>query len=154
MLLFYRSDRAKAVITQGFQDESTSSDEKSGSAGCLFSTDPFDESIRMNGCMILFLDIPWTIFSQYALPSHSQQPRSALIPAEVANQYGPAKLLTYKSAVLLTRLIKAKRRFISYAEPVNNLSSLTSNLFAEEELARAQHSFQSAYSASAIGSTG
>lgn len=154
MLLFYRSDRAKTVITEGFQDEYLPPDAESSPAGCLFSTDPFDESIRPHGCMILFLDIPRVIFSQYALPRHNQQSRTALIPAEVANQYGPAKVLTYKSAVLLSRLIKAKRRFISHTESFSNLSSLTSNLFSEEEMTKAHHSFKASYSTSAIGSAG
>lgn len=154
MLLFYRSDRAKTIMTEGFQDESPLRDEDSDLTGCLFSTDPFDESIRANGCMILFLDIPRVIFSQYAQPRLNQHTRTALIPAEVANQYGPAKLLTYKSAVLLSRLIKAKRRLISHAEPVTNLSSLTSNLLSDDEVIRTPRSFTPSYSTSAIGSVG
>ncbi len=150
MLLFYRSDHAKTIITEGFRDESPLQGEDPNLIGCLFSTDPFDESIRANGCMILFLDMPRVIFSQYIQPRLSQYCRTALIPAEVANQYGPAKLLTYKSAVLLSRLIKAKRRLINYTEPVTNLSSLTSNLLSEEEFAIAHRSFTPSYSTSTI----
>lgn len=153
MLAFYRSDRAKTVITEGFHDKSLLQDDDSSPAGCLFSTDPFDESIRSKGCMILFLDIPRVIFSQYLQPQVGSSSRTALIPAEVANQYGPAKLLTYKSAVLLSRLIKAKRRLINYTEPVSNLSSLTSNLFLEDDISRADP-MTTSYSPSAIGSAG
>lgn len=141
MLVFYRSDRAKTIITEGFQDESSYQDNSFSAAGCLFSTDPFDESIQANGCIILFLDMPRVIFNQYVQPRTNQYARTALIPAEVANQYGPAKLLTYKSAVLLSRLIKAKRRFISHTEPFSNLSSLTSNLLSEDEFSRAHQNF-------------
>jgi hypothetical protein len=132
MLVFYRSDRAKTIIAEGFQDQILIGDESSAAAGCLFSTDPFDDGIRGNGCIILFLDIPQAVFSQYAqlCGKHS---RTLLIPAQVANQYGPAKLLTYKSAILLSRLIKAKRGFHSHGDPLNNLSSLTHNLLFDEE---------------------
>lgn len=150
MLAFYRSDYAQIVITEGFKNEPPMHEE-SGITGCLFSTDPFDESIRANGCMVLFLDIPRAVFSQYAQPSFSQHAKTALIPAAVANQYGPAKLLTYKSAVLLSRLIKAKRRLINHTEPVSNLSSLTSNLLSETEIIKA-NPIVASYSTSAIGS--
>ncbi|MGQ9871401.1 hypothetical protein [Leptodesmis sp.] len=103
--------------------------------------------------MILFLDIPRVIFGQYVQPQVGSPSRTALIPAEVANQYGPAKLLTYKSAVLLSRLIKAKRRLINYTEPASNLSSLTSNLFVEDDISRVDP-MTTSYSPSAIGSVG
>lgn len=152
MLAFHRSNCAQTVITEGFKNESLMH-ENSDPAGCLFSTDPFDESIRANGCMILFLDIPRAIFRQYIQPPYNQHSKTALIPAAVANQYGPAKLLTYKSAVLLSRLIKAKRRLINHTEPVSNLSSLTSNLLSESEIITANQIVTS-YSASVIGSVG
>jgi hypothetical protein len=128
MLVFYRSDRAKTVIIEGFQDEMLIEGDGSAAVGCLFSIDPFDESIHAKGCTILFLELSPVIFNQYACPPVKQSARTALLPARVANQYGPPKLLTYKSAVLLSRLIKVKQRFSNYAELVPNLSSLTRDL--------------------------
>jgi hypothetical protein len=136
MLVFYRTDRATTSTREGFRDEILITDEVSAAVGCLFSTDPFDECIRGNGSVVLFLDIPPSVFSHYARP-FSNQSMTAVIPAKVANQYGPAKLLTYRSAVLLSRLIKAKRCLNSYTNPLSNLSSLTHNLLAEEEMVAA-----------------
>jgi hypothetical protein len=134
MLVFYRSDRAKTVMVEGFQDDFSVGGSDSASVGCLFSTDPFDASLRTNSGIILFLEIPQSVFNQYAQPQLDGNGRTALIPAGVANQFGPARLLTYKSATLLSRLIKAKRRLSNSEALADHFSSLTGNLLTLDEV--------------------
>jgi hypothetical protein len=90
MKVFHRTASAKAILANGFQDSIGHYLTETEWRGVWFSDRPLDCNEGASGDVLFTLEMPESVFQEYEWVQEPPGPyREALIPADVANTYGP-----------------------------------------------------------------
>jgi hypothetical protein len=90
--VYHRTANAEIILTQGFLDATRTHRTGEIQTGVWFSDEPCSIQERPKGQCVLSIQIPEEVFAQYEWFEKGQLYRKSLIPAAIANHYGPAKV--------------------------------------------------------------
>jgi hypothetical protein len=89
--LFHRTSAAEAILRDGFRDASGTYLTDSEHKGVWFSSVPLDVNEGADGDALLELHMPADVASSFEWVEAGKGYREFLIPAAVANLYGPPR---------------------------------------------------------------
>jgi hypothetical protein len=90
--VYHRTANADIILTQGFLDATRTYRTGEMQTGVWFSDEPCSIQADAKGQCVLSIQIAEEVFAEYEWFEKSQLYRQSLIPAAIANRYGPAKL--------------------------------------------------------------
>jgi hypothetical protein len=93
-MIFYHAstpDRIRSILSEGFQDGCGSYLTRSTYVGVWFSDRPLDENEGASGHTVLWIEAPEREFGEYEWKEPGKPYREFLVPATLANKYGPAR---------------------------------------------------------------
>jgi len=93
MKLYHRTYHARKILTQGFRDATDYYLTTSLHTGVWFSDRPLDINEGADGDTLLTVDIPESAVADYEWIEDEKPYREFLIPASLANQYGPPTIV-------------------------------------------------------------
>lgn len=89
MRLYHRTDAVEAILARGFRDAIGTFLTDQEFTGVWFSDQPLDENEGARGEYLLSLDIPDEALEEFEWVEDGKPNREFLIPAELANRFGP-----------------------------------------------------------------
>jgi hypothetical protein len=91
--IYHRTFHVAAILTRGFRDHAGTYMTRSIHKGVWFSApSPLDLNEGADGDVVLALDIPEDQLLRYEWIEEGKGYREFLIPAKLANQYGPPEV--------------------------------------------------------------
>jgi hypothetical protein len=94
MYLYHRTPAAHAILTEGFRDAEGSYMTSELFRGVWFADRPVSACEGAKGDTVLAVDIPDEVLHDYEWIEEGKPYREWLIPAVLANQYGPPQQLS------------------------------------------------------------
>ena len=94
MEVFHRTDAGDEILSDGFRDGHGSYMTHNEYSGVWLSNTPLDANEGAEGDQLLAVDIPEDVLTKYEWLEEGKQYREFLVPAEVVNSYGSARLLS------------------------------------------------------------
>jgi len=96
MTLFHRTGDAETIQAEGFRDGSGKYmiDGDTEYEGVWFSDVPLDAQDGAHGDTLLAIDVPEEEIIKYEWPEEGKGFREFLIPAALANRFGPTRVVT------------------------------------------------------------
>lgn len=89
MKVYHRTPHAQNILVGGFRDEEGHYLTNSIHRGVWFSDQPLDGNQGAKGPTLLSLEIPDDVFEEYEWVQEELGYRESLIPADIANRFGP-----------------------------------------------------------------
>jgi len=93
MKLYHRTYRAREILTEGFRDGKGRYMTDREWEGVWFSDRPLNLNEGAGGDTLLAIEIPENAIAEYEWIEDGKPYREFLIPASLANQYGPPKIV-------------------------------------------------------------
>jgi len=93
MKLYHTTNFSKEILDQGFKDYTRGFLTNRLWTGVWFSNMPLDESDTIEGDTVLMIEIPEKKIKRYEWIEEDRRNREFLIPAKIANKYGPPKIV-------------------------------------------------------------
>jgi hypothetical protein len=89
MKIYHRTNHAREIFADGFVDGQGTYLTENIHTGVWFSDVPLDDNEGASGDTVLSLDIPEQVLAEYEWAEEGKGYREFLLPASVANHYGP-----------------------------------------------------------------
>ena len=89
MRMYHRTFHSERILAEGFRDATGNYMADRPFTGVWFSTFPLDINEGADGDVVLMLKIPAREIKRYEWVEEGKPYREFLIPAELANKYGP-----------------------------------------------------------------
>lgn len=93
MKVYHRTYHAKEILVEGFRDATGYYLTTNLYTGVWFSNRPLDINEGADGDTLLTIDIPESALTYYEWVEEGKPYREFLIPASLANQYGPPTIV-------------------------------------------------------------
>jgi hypothetical protein len=92
VLLYHRTNEAEQIRAEGFRDGEGSYLTDRRWRGVWFSDDPEAGDQELPNAIVVAIDVPAAVAADYEWVEEARPYREFLIPADVANRYGPPRV--------------------------------------------------------------
>lgn len=112
MKLYHRTAAAAAILKSGFEDRTGSYLTSTLHTGVWFADRPLDINDGADGDTLLAIEMPEEVIREYEWIEERKSYREWLIPAALANQHGPTRVVSSEeeSAIILRPRRHVSRR--------------------------------------------